>query len=200
MSWVSNDDVVENFDFEKLTGSNEVTAYGEGPNELSWQQSTVASDPSSANLHHTEPHSVDWHPEPPPTLAQGPLDEKQPILTTEAEQPPVPIRQFNQAPALKDTATTVDKATNYQGVMEFLGITLSPAQLKFLNEHKFLLIPKDRTVLKGKYILPTMRNWPDTWEPDDFDEMLAMFDFLKGKPGHVFQRLHNARLVNPDVV
>jgi hypothetical protein len=25
MSWVSNDDVVENFDFEKLTGSNEVT-------------------------------------------------------------------------------------------------------------------------------------------------------------------------------
>ena len=25
MIWVSNDDVVENFDFEKLTGSNEVT-------------------------------------------------------------------------------------------------------------------------------------------------------------------------------
>jgi hypothetical protein len=25
MSWVSNDDVVENFDLEKLTGSNEVT-------------------------------------------------------------------------------------------------------------------------------------------------------------------------------
>jgi hypothetical protein len=25
MIWISNDDVVENFDFEKLTGSNEIT-------------------------------------------------------------------------------------------------------------------------------------------------------------------------------
>lgn len=163
-------------------------------------QCTLGGDPSSANFHYTEPHSVAWHPGRPLILAQKALHEEKPRLTTEPEQSPVPIRQFNQAPALKDTATTVDKATNYQGVMEFLGIRLSPAQLEFLNEHKFLLISKDRTVLKVRYILPTMRNWPHTWEPDDFDEMLAMFDFLKGKPGHVFQRMHNARLVNPDVV
>ena len=88
-------------------------------------------------------------------------------LTAFAPLPPQQILQIK--PALKDSATTVDQAANLQGVMKLLGVQLTPGQKKFLDEHKFLLIPKDATRFKGKM--------DDGWL---YDEMLGMFDEVGG--------------------
>ena len=53
--------------------------------------------------------------------------------------------------------------------MKLLGVQLTAGQKKFLNEHKFLLIPKRATRFKGKM--------GDGWE---WDEMLGMFDEVGG--------------------
>jgi hypothetical protein len=92
-------------------------------------------------------------------------------------------------PALKDSATTVDKAANAKGVMTMLGVQLTAAQKKFLNEHKFLMIPKRATRFKG-----TMG---DGWE---WDEMLGMFDEIGGSEAASERKPENARLVTPDVL
>ncbi len=108
-------------------------------------------------------------------------------LSAFAEVPP--LKTLEVTPALKDSATTVDQAANAQGVLKLLGVQLTAAQKTFLNEHKFLLIPKDATQFKGKM--------GDGWE---WDEMLGMFDEVGG-PGPVEMRLpEHARLVTPDAV
>ena len=61
-------------------------------------------------------------------------------LSAFAEVPP--LKTLEVTPALKDSATTVDKAANVKGVMKLLGVQLTAGQKKFLNEHKFLMIPK----------------------------------------------------------
>jgi len=108
-------------------------------------------------------------------------------LTAFAELPPP--KTLEVTPALKDSATTVDQAANAKGVMKMLGVQLTAAQKKFLNEHKFLLIPKRATRFKG-----TMG---DGWE---WDEMLGMFDEVGGSEAVSERRPENARLVTPDVV
>jgi hypothetical protein len=118
----------------------------------------------------------------PPALPLPPVR-----LSAFAEVPP--LKTLEVTPSLKDAATTVDKAANYQGVMQLLGIQLTPGQKKFLNEHKFLLIPKRATQFKGKI----GEGW--TW-----DEMLGMFDEVGGpQPVHMRKPEH-ARLVTPDVL
>jgi hypothetical protein len=103
-----------------------------------------------------------------------------------AELPPV--KALTATPALKDSATTVDKAANAPGVMKLLGIQLSAGQKNFLNENKFLLIPKRATQFKGK-----MEGW-------EFDEMLGMFDEVGGPESVGERKPEHARLVTPDVV
>ena len=88
-------------------------------------------------------------------------------LSAFAEVPP--LNTLEVTPALKDSATTVDQAANAKGVMKLLGVQLTAGQKKFLNEHKFLLIPKGATRFKGKM--------GDGWE---WDEMLGMFDEVGG--------------------
>jgi hypothetical protein len=92
-------------------------------------------------------------------------------------------------PALKDSATTLDQAANYQGVMQLLGVQLTAGQEKFLNEHKFLLIPKGTTRFKGIM--------GEGWE---YDEMLGMFDEVGGSESVAMRQPENARLVTPDVL
>ncbi|MBU4232441.1 MAG: DUF3160 domain-containing protein [Proteobacteria bacterium] len=117
-----------------------------------------------------------------------------PVLTL----PPVTLAAFAElpslktlevTPALKDSATTVDKAANVKGVMKLLGVRLTAGQKKFLNEHKFLMIPKRATRFKG-----TMG---DGWE---WDEMLGMFDEVGGSESVSERKPENARLVTPDVL
>ena len=83
----------------------------------------------------------------------------------------------------------MDKAANLKGVMKLLGVQLTAGQKKFLNEHKFLMIPKRATRFKGK-----MGNG---WE---WDEMLGMFDEVGGSEAASERRPENARLVTPDVL
>ena len=112
--------------------------------------------------------------------------------------PPVKVESFGEIPPLvpavvkpvmKDQATTVEKAANYQAVMNFLGLRLSPAQKEFLNRHKFLLVPKRAIKLaKGEE------------EFGPYDEMLGLFDRLGGPENPEERRPFHSRLVNPDVV
>ena len=73
--------------------------------------------------------------------------------------------------------------------MKFLGIQLAPGQKKFLDEHKFLRIPKRATRFKGKI--------GGRWE---WDEMLGMFDEVGGHGAMTRRQPENARLVTPDVL
>jgi len=112
-----------------------------------------------------------------------------PPVTLSAFAAVPPLKTLEVTPALKDSATTADKAANVTGVMKLLGMHLTAGQKKFLNEHKFLLIPKRATRFKGKM--------GDGWE---WDEMLGMFDEVGG-PGSVeMRRPEHARLVTPDVL
>ena len=103
---------------------------------------------------------------------------------------PLPPQQILQIkPVLKDSATTVDQAANLPGVMKLLGVQLTPGQKKFLDEHKFLLIPKEATRFKGKM--------DDGWS---YDEMLGMFDEVGGPESAEDRQPEHARLVTPDVM
>ncbi len=121
-----------------------------------------------------------------PGAAEAPvLSLPQVTLSAFSEVPP--LKTLEVSPALQDSATTVDQAANAKGVMKLLGVRLTAAQKKFLNEHKFLLISKEATKFKGKM--------GDGWE---WDEMLGMFDEVGG-PGSAAMRLpEHARLVTPD--
>jgi hypothetical protein len=112
-----------------------------------------------------------------------------PPVTLSAFAPLPPQKAPEVTPALQDSATTVDQAANFRGVMKLLGIQLTPGQKKFLNEHKFLLIPKRATRFKGKI--------SEDWE---WDEMLGMFDEVSGHVPMQRRKPENARLVTPDVL
>jgi hypothetical protein len=118
----------------------------------------------------------------PPVLTLPPV-----TLAAFAEVPP--LNTLEVTPAFKDSATTVDQAANFKGVMKLLGVQLTPGQKKFLNEHKFLLIPKGATRFKGKM--------GDGWE---WDEMLGMFDEVGGPGSEAMRRPEHARLVTPDAL
>lgn len=95
-------------------------------------------------------------------------------------------------PALQEQPVTLDKAINYKQVLAFWGVKLTPAQQKFLEQHRFLLIPKSVTRYKGQVDLEggILSN----------DEMLDLFDVVSGGNA-TWERLpENCHLVNPDVV
>ncbi|MHB8066335.1 MAG: DUF3160 domain-containing protein [Desulfobaccales bacterium] len=97
------------------------------------------------------------------------------------------------APSLQDQAAPVDRALNYKQVMAMLGVRPTPGQIKFLNEHRFLLIPKSATRFKGKVDV--------CGESDDpFDEMLGMFDSVSGIFDPMHRQPENCRFVNPDLM
>lgn len=105
-----------------------------------------------------------------------------------------PRKTYSGQPAFADSAGNVDEAVNYREVMSFLGVRLSPSQKEFLNEHKFLLIPKKVTKFKGE------TKFSGCGTPDSWDEMLGIFDKVCGEQPDVDRKPENARLVNPDVV
>jgi hypothetical protein len=114
-----------------------------------------------------------------------------PAVKLEAFAPELPQKgAWEGKPGLRDSAATVENAANFGRVMKMLGAQLTPEQKKFLNEHKFLLLPKRATKYKGKL---------DKWCV--WDEMLGLFDEVGGD---VMLDLHrkpeNAKLVTPDVL
>ncbi len=95
-------------------------------------------------------------------------------------------------PALQEPAVAVDRALNYKQVLAFVGVRLTPGQKKYLNEHRFLLIPKGDTRFKGQANLGH--------EGFHYDEMLGLFDYLAGNDDPMLRKPENCRFVNPDVV
>ena len=61
-----------------------------------------------------------------------------------------PLKALKVKPELKDSATSLDQAANARAVLKFLGVNLSSDDKKFLDENKFLLIPRRATKFKGK--------------------------------------------------
>jgi len=116
-----------------------------------------------------------------------------PAATTEAFGDLPPAETEAITPSLKETASPLDKAVNYKQVTAFLGLRLTPAQKKFLNEHKFMLVPKSATKFKGKVDLSGV-------DDDPFDEMIGLFDALSGSTDPLQRQPENCRLVNPDVM
>ena len=100
-----------------------------------------------------------------------------------------PLKALQVKPELKDSATSVDQAANAKAVLKFLGVNLSPDDKKFLDENKFLLIPRRATKFKGK-----LQEW---WE---YDEMLGMCDEVGGPDAVEMRRPEHAKLVTPDVM
>lgn len=96
------------------------------------------------------------------------------------------------APALQEQAVTLDRALNYKQVTAFLGVRLTPGQKIFLNEHRFLLIPKGDTRFKGQVNLGGMGF--------QYDEMLGLFDYPSGNEDPLLRKPENCRFVNPDVM
>jgi hypothetical protein len=95
-------------------------------------------------------------------------------------------------PALQEKAATLDRALNREEVTAFLGVLLTPGQEKFLNEHRFLLIPKDASRFKGLVYFGG--------EEDSYDEMLGLFDHLIGHTDLRQRKPENCRFINPDVM
>ena len=96
------------------------------------------------------------------------------------------------APALQEQAVTLDRALNYKQVTAFLGVRFTPGQKIFLNEHRFLLIPKGDTRFKGQVNLGGMGF--------HYDEMLGLFDYPSGNEDPLLRKPENCRFVNPDVM
>ncbi len=115
-----------------------------------------------------------------------------PALELEAFGALPPANPAVVTPALKDQAETLDRALNYQQVMAFLQVRLSPGQEKFLNEHRFLLIPKGATRFQGQADLGG--------EGFSYDEMLGLFDEVSGFYDEMQRRPENCHFVNPDVM
>ncbi|MCX5893379.1 MAG: DUF3160 domain-containing protein [Deltaproteobacteria bacterium] len=116
-----------------------------------------------------------------------------PALELEAFGALPPVKPAAVTPSLKDQAVALDRAVNYQQVMAFLKVRLTPEQIKFLHEHRFLLLPKSVTRFKGKVALCGE-------EDDPFDEMVGLFDSLSGASDPMRRRPENCRFVNPDVM
>jgi Protein of unknown function (DUF3160) len=102
------------------------------------------------------------------------------------------VKPLAVTPALQEQPVTLDKAVNYKQVLAFLGVRLTPGQQNFLNEHRFLLLPKTATQFKGRVDLGS--------EGYSYDEMLGLFDEVGGAYDPTQRRPENCHFVNPDVV
>lgn len=106
-----------------------------------------------------------------------------------------PAKPAAVTPACLEQTATLDRAVNYRQVMAFLGVRLSAEQRKFLNKHRFLLVPKSATNFKGRVDLGGGQLGVS------YDEMLGLFDEVSGVDYDPIQRQpENCRFVNPDVM
>jgi hypothetical protein len=106
-----------------------------------------------------------------------------------------PAQPAAVTPACLEQTATLNRAVNYRQVLTFLGVRLSAGQRKFLNKHRFLLVPKSSTAFKGKVDLGGRQLGMS------YDEMLGLFDEVSGVDYDPIQRKpENCRFVNPDVM
>lgn len=102
---------------------------------------------------------------------------------------PPTVHASGVTPSLAERGTPVSKARNYQDVMNFLGLTLSPDQEAFLAENRFLLVDADSTTL------PELASY----DYFSYDEMLGYLDAVGGDTMDPSMRApENSRLITPD--
>ncbi len=101
-----------------------------------------------------------------------------------------PLGKIAEKAAMKEVPLSLAKAKNAKQVMEFLGLKLSGLQKEFLDKNKFLVIPKAQTKFSGEL------NFAQG-EPDNWDEMLGMFDEIGGPTDELLRKPENTRLVTP---
>lgn len=94
-------------------------------------------------------------------------------------------------PAMQDRAFAPDQAVNYQALLDYLELTLSPDQLAYLDEHRFLLLDMPDILLDMRC---------GCLGPTDADNMLKAFEYLGGEEFPAYRLPANARLVTPDVM
>ena len=92
----------------------------------------------------------------------------QPVEIRALAQPPA-VRESAVSPAFKEERFSLEQAVNYKEIIERVG-ELSDAQKKYLNRHRFLLLPRDRFFFPGDGGVGAYCN-----------EMLHNFDVLGGK-------------------
>ncbi len=110
-----------------------------------------------------------------------------PDITIDTFSTDIPVaKEMNFAPAYEEEDLNVTAAGNYDAVKSFLGVTLTNDEINFLNENKFLLIPKSET------------KYGDSMAAHD--EMLSIFDDIGGDYEPIDRDPENARLVTPDIV
>ena len=90
-------------------------------------------------------------------------------------------------PAFKENRFPLPEAVNWLEVNKLVG-PLSEEQIKFLDEKRFILLPKPQFMLAR----------PDAGFAAD--EMLGNFDGLGGRQAEKDRRPENARFIGPDVV
>ncbi|MBF0524421.1 MAG: DUF3160 domain-containing protein [Deltaproteobacteria bacterium] len=126
-----------------------------------------------------------------PALAAPPAELKLPA-TGPVRFAPVPKEKKNNiAPELKEVKFAAEKAANFKAVTNLLGVKLSAAQKKFLDQNRFLLIPLTAT---------KFNKFNDTVSAQDYDEMLTIFDQIGGYSDPMLRKPENTRLVTPDIV
>jgi hypothetical protein len=97
-------------------------------------------------------------------------------------------------PAMEETDARLANAANARAVLTMLKLTLSGNQKRFLDENKFLLVPKRATAYAGKYDLASSTT------PEGYDEMLGMFDQVGGGADPLDRLPENVRFVTSDIV
>ncbi len=115
----------------------------------------------------------------------------QPVTLKEIKSLPVEL------PALKkllppsafkysETPFPLAEAVNFKEVSEFIG-PLTPGQRKFLEQNRFLILPKKFFLLPGG-------------DNEAHDEMLANFEALSGPAFESSRQAHHSRYIGPDVI
>ena len=107
---------------------------------------------------------------------------------------PPPARQAGPPAAMTEAKASLATAKNAPAVLKMLKLKLSEDQKRFLDENRFLLVPKRSTAYAGRY------DFDNCAFQESFDEMLGMFDQVCGESSIMLRRPENARFVGPDIV
>lgn len=101
---------------------------------------------------------------------------------------PALVLDESVTPSIDEGNLTVASAINKNEVQSFLGRTLKPAELSYLEKNKFVMLPLAETK-----IMPSPERF-------NFDSMLNSFDVIQGDYMIWLRKPENAKFVTPDIV
>lgn len=113
-----------------------------------------------------------------------------PAAPASAKPLPTPPLVLDEAvtPAIDEGSLALASAANKDEVQTFLGRTLQPAELAYLEKNKFILLPLQETDISS------------VRAGFNYDSMLTAFDAIQGSGVDWMRKPENAKLVTPDIV